>query len=94
MEVNKKQHKYVIGPRGQALQEILASYQTSVEVPPLESNSSTITLRGDPVSLGQALNAVYQKANSVVSFEVPAASWLHRFIIGKSGVNIKKVSWN
>lgn len=92
MEVNKKQHKYVIGPRGQGLQDILGQYQTSVEVPPLDSSSNTITLRGDSAMLGAALSAVYQKANSVVSFEVPAASWLHRFIIGKQGSNIKKVT--
>ena len=46
VEVNKKQHKYVIGPKGQGLQEILAQYQTSVEVPPLDNPSTTITLRG------------------------------------------------
>lgn len=69
----------------------MAQYQTSVEVPPLDSPSSTITLRGDSASLGAALSAVYQKANSIVSFEVAAPSWLHRFIIGKQGANIKKV---
>lgn len=62
-----------------------------MEVPPAESDSSTITLRGEPHLLGQALSAVYQKANSVVTYEVSAPSWLHRFIIGKQGANIKKL---
>ena len=47
---------------------------------------------GESQQLGPALSAVYTKANSVVSFEIPAPSWLHRFIIGKQGANIKKVS--
>lgn len=47
---------------------------------------------GESQQLGPALSAVYTKANSVVSFELPAPSWLHRFIIGKQGANIKKVS--
>lgn len=63
----------------------------SVEVPPADSDSNTITLRGEPQLLGGALSAVYQKANSVVSYDVAAPSWLHRFIIGKQGVNIKKL---
>lgn len=46
MEVNKKQHKYVIGPKGSGLQEILSKFDTSVEVPPLDDPSTTITLRG------------------------------------------------
>ena len=49
MEVRKSQHKYVIGPKGSNLSEILAQYDVSVEVPPLDSTSETITLRGDQV---------------------------------------------
>lgn len=39
-----------------------------------------------------ALNAVYEKANSVRSSDVDAPSWIHKYIIGKKGANIKELS--
>lgn len=65
VEVKKSQHKYIIGTRGQNLQEILADTGVSVEVPPLDSSSDTITLRGDADKLGLALTAVYTKVRIV-----------------------------
>jgi len=58
VEVGKSQHKYIIGPRGLVLQEILQSTGVWVEVPQSDSNSSTITLRGPQEKLGQALTQV------------------------------------
>lgn len=55
------------------------------------SQSETITLRGEQDRLGPALTMVYSKANSVIVEQVAAPEWLHRFIIGKRGVNIKKI---
>ena len=92
MEVRKSQHKYVIGPKGSNLSEILGQYDVSVEVPPLDSESETITLRGDQEKLGPALTQVYSKANSVIIEEVEAPAWLHRFVIGKGGANVRKIT--
>jgi len=61
--VKKSQHKYIIGTKGQNLQEILAETGVSVEVPPLDTPSDTITLRGDADKLGMALTAVYTKVS-------------------------------
>lgn len=61
MEVKKSQHKYIIGPKGNTLQEILDATGVSVEMPPLESGSETIILRGEPDKLGPALTQVYAK---------------------------------
>ena len=63
-----------------------------MEMPPLDSDLETITLRGEPDKLGGALTQVYEKANSVVSVEVDAPRWLHRFIIGRKGQNIRKIT--
>lgn len=90
--MRKSQHKYVIGPKGGTIQEILALTGVSVEIPPTESDSETITLRGDPDKLGVALTQVYEKANSVIFAEVEAPRWLHRFIIGRKGQNIRKIT--
>ncbi|XP_054712100.1 vigilin-like [Uloborus diversus] len=92
VEVPKSQHKYVIGPRGQNLQEILQETGVSVEMPHPDSDSETITLRGERAKLGPALTLVYSKANSVVKEVVEAPSWLHKYIIGKKGANIKQLT--
>ena len=64
----------------------------SVEMPPLDSDAETITLRGEPDRLGTALTQVYERANSVSFAEVDAPRWLHRFMIGRNGENIKKIT--
>ncbi|NP_958882.1 high density lipoprotein binding protein a [Danio rerio] len=92
VEVKKSQHKYVIGPKGNTLQEILERTGVSVEIPPLDSSSETVILRGEPARLGQALTEVYAKANSYTVSSVSAPSWLHRFIIGKKGQNLAKIT--
>ncbi|XP_055584305.1 vigilin-like [Falco cherrug] len=92
VEVKKSQHKYVIGPKGNSLQEILEKTGVSVEIPPTDSSSETLILRGEPEKLGQALTEVYAKANSFTVSLVSAPSWLHRFIIGKKGQNLAKIT--
>ncbi|CAG0880927.1 unnamed protein product, partial [Darwinula stevensoni] len=149
VEVKKSQHKYIIGPKGNTIAEILGETGVSVEMPPQESPSGTITLRGPPEKLGPgvvdydeyihwqapssemnplsnnyaavllpteslqdvfkhllllgsfiiaacfyiaALTMVYSKANSVKSTEMKAPAWLHKYIIGKKGVNIRNLT--
>lgn len=92
VEVKKSQHKYVHGSRGQALQELFEQTGVWVEVPPQDSDLETIVLRGDPQNLGHALSLVYEKANSVKTVTIPAKSWTHKYIIGKKGENIKKIT--
>ena len=52
VEVPKAQHKYVIGARGCNIAEILDLHNVSVEMPPLDSQSNSITLRGPQEKLG------------------------------------------
>jgi len=92
VEVKKSQHRYVIGPRGNAINEILADTGVFVEMPPNTTESETITLRGPQDKLGLALTKVYEKANSVVNVSVSCPSWLHKYIIGKKGTGIQKIS--
>ena len=39
-----------------------------------------------------ALTKVYEKANSVVSYDVVCPTWLHKYIIGKKGASIQKLT--
>ena len=79
VEVKKSQHRYVIGPKGSGLTEILASTGVSVEIPPSDNVSETITLRGDPDKLGPALTMVYAKvyvaAHRVFAFLLVGATF-------------------
>jgi len=92
VEVKKTQHRYIIGPKGNSINEILAETGVFVEMPSNESDSETITLRGPQANLGIALTKVYEKANSVTSMVVECPSWLHKYIIGKKGAGIQKIS--
>ncbi|XP_034654519.1 vigilin [Drosophila subobscura] len=91
VEVAKPQHRYVIGPKGSTIAEILQRTGVSVEMPPNDSNLETITLRGPQVALGNALTVVYQKANSVKSVEINAPHWIHKYVIGRKGANMKQL---
>ena len=51
VEVKKSQHKYIVGPKGNTLHEIMEATGVSVEMPPLDSGSETIILRGEPDKL-------------------------------------------
>ncbi|KAK3587938.1 hypothetical protein CHS0354_014453 [Potamilus streckersoni] len=98
VEIKKSQHKYVIGLRGSNLQEILDITGVSVEVPFSDSPSERITLRGEQENLGLGLKMVYSKittgiqAASIISADVKAPEWLYKYIIGKEGENIKRIT--
>jgi len=92
IEVKKSQHRYVIGPKGNAINEIFSDTGVFVEMPLNESESDTITLRGPQEKLGLALTKVYEKANSVTNLTIDCPSWLHKYIIGKKGAGIQKIS--
>ena len=94
IQIEKAQHRYLIGARGRNLNEILEETGVSVEMPPQNSTSETVRLRGERLKLGAAISAVYSKANSVVTNELEAPSYLHRLIIGKKGENVKKITEN
>lgn len=92
VEVKKHLHKYVTGYRGATLQEILSETGVSVEMPDQNSPSVSITLRATPDCLGKGLSMVYEKANSVEFAEVSAPTWIHKYLIGKQGANIRKIT--
>ncbi|GAB0100838.1 vigilin [Sergentomyia squamirostris] len=92
MEVPREQHKYVSGNRGSTIQEILQLTGVSVEIPPGDSTTNTIILRGPQEHLGDALSTVCAKANSVKSVTIDAPAWIHKYIIGRKGANIKELS--
>ncbi|XP_055631121.1 vigilin [Toxorhynchites rutilus septentrionalis] len=92
VEVPRAQHKYIVGPKGSTIQEILAMTGVSVEMPASDAPNDTITLRGPQDKLGNALSVVYQKANSVRTTTLECPQWIHKYIIGREGSHIKEFS--
>ena len=92
VEVKKQQHRYVIGPKGQTLQEILKQTGVSIEMPATENPSETITLRGEQEKLGPALTLLYEKAHSEIEDEIDAPAWLQKYIIGPKGAHFQEIS--
>jgi len=90
--VPKHKHKYVIGPKGVNLDEIMERFQVVVDIPPADSEEDMLVLRGNQSSLVHALTCVYEKADSVIEDSVRIPNWLHRHIIGKKGVGVKKLT--
>ncbi|CAJ0606165.1 unnamed protein product [Cylicocyclus nassatus] len=89
--VAKAQHRYIIGQQRSGLHTILKETGVSVEVPNEDENSDTITLRGDPAKLGEALALVYQRASSVITQQIVAPSWLHKHLIGPKGSTLQNL---
>lgn len=61
IEVPKAQHKYIIGHKGSAINEILSLTGVSVEMPHNESTATSITLRGphDKIGAGKEISSNY-----------------------------------
>uniref|UniRef100_A0A183IEE5 Vigilin n=1 Tax=Soboliphyme baturini TaxID=241478 RepID=A0A183IEE5_9BILA len=85
------QHRYIIGPQRAGITEILRETGVSVEVPPEESKSNIITLRGDKDKLGLAATMVLAKASSIITAEISCPVWLHKYIIGSKGSGIRQI---
>lgn len=92
IDIKKAQHKYIVGPKASTLNEILRSTGVSVEMPPTDSPSEKICLRGEPENLPKALAMVMEKANSETDDEVHVPGWIHRHILGPKGAKFQELS--
>ena len=91
INVDQKQHRFVIGNKGKNIQDVLRDTGVSVEVPSQEKNSNVIVLRGEQTQMGAALTQVYANASSHQDAFVEAPEWMHRLLIGQKGATIKEI---
>ena len=82
MEVPREQHRYVQGSRSVNLHSILESTGVWVDLPPHDSDSNSVTLRGNPAKFGDALNIIFAKVT--IRLLLTTACW----IFMKIGPNI------
>lgn len=87
--VPKAQHRFIIGSKRSGIDEILRETDVSVEVPQEDEKSDSITLRGPPERLGDALALIYSKASSIISQEIRYPEWMRRFLIGPKGATLR-----
>ncbi|XP_050546345.1 vigilin [Daktulosphaira vitifoliae] len=91
VEIPKQKHKYLMAQKGNAIQDILLETNVSVEMPQQDSDKETVTLRGLYKDLGTGLTKLYEKANSMTSETIECPGWMHRFLIGKNGSNLREL---
>jgi len=91
INVDQKQHRFVIGNKGKNIQDVLRDTGVSVEVPSQEKNSNVIVLRGEQTQMGAALTQVYANASSHQDAFVEAPEWMHRLLIGQKGATIREI---
>ena len=92
INVDRKQHRFVVGNKGKNIQDVLATTGVSVEVPSQDAPSDTITLRGEQAQMGAAITLVFSNASSHLDAQLEAPEWMHRLLIGQKGATIKEIS--
>lgn len=95
IEIPKEKHRFIIGPRGSGIKEILDQTNVWIDINDSKSNEgsqNTICLLGPKESLGSALTMVFTKSESINITSIDAPAWLHKFIIGKNGSNLVELS--
>uniref|UniRef100_A0A8C2NEH5 Vigilin n=1 Tax=Capra hircus TaxID=9925 RepID=A0A8C2NEH5_CAPHI len=96
LEVEKAFHPFIAGPYNRLVSEIMQETGTRINIPPPSVSRTEIVFTGEKEQLAQAVARVKkiyeEKANSFTVSAVSAPSWLHRFIIGKKGQNLAKIT--
>uniref|UniRef100_A0A6I8P600 Vigilin n=1 Tax=Ornithorhynchus anatinus TaxID=9258 RepID=A0A6I8P600_ORNAN len=96
LDVEKVFHPFIAGPYNKLVGEIMQETGTRINIPPASVNRTEIVFTGEKEQLAQAvarIKKIYEeKANSFMVSSVSAPSWLHRFIIGKKGQNLAKIT--
>lgn len=93
-----KHYNSLIGAGGKLIHSIMEECGgVTIKFPPAESNSDKVTIRGpkDDVEKAkqQLLELSTERQLSGFTAEVRAKPQHHKFLIGRNGVNIKKVNF-
>ncbi|KAF9559752.1 hypothetical protein EC968_006494 [Mortierella alpina] len=64
INIPKRQHRFLVGPKGVHINEIHAATGCTIEIPPVDSTSDSIIVRGPESELIPALTLIMEKANS------------------------------
>uniref|UniRef100_A0AC35TXN0 Vigilin n=1 Tax=Rhabditophanes sp. KR3021 TaxID=114890 RepID=A0AC35TXN0_9BILA len=88
VKIARSQIRFVLGRGGEGLNEILRNTDCVVEVPSEDSDSDDVIIYGTQSKVVEALSAVYARASSVISAEIPCPQWMHRTLTGPKRVHL------
>uniref|UniRef100_A0A8D3C158 Vigilin n=1 Tax=Scophthalmus maximus TaxID=52904 RepID=A0A8D3C158_SCOMX len=96
LSLEKAFHPFIAGAHNRLVQELSQETGARISIPPPSLPKDEIVITGEKEAVALAVNrirAIYEdKAKSVIVVEVTAPAWLHRFIIGKKGQNIGRIT--
>uniref|UniRef100_A0A8B9JZM6 Vigilin n=1 Tax=Astyanax mexicanus TaxID=7994 RepID=A0A8B9JZM6_ASTMX len=96
VNIDKVYHPFITGAYNKLVGEMMQETGARINVPPPSINKTEIVITGEKEQVALAvtlIKKVYEeKANSYTVSSVSAPSWLHRFIIGKKGQNLAKIT--
>uniref|UniRef100_A0A8C2GNI4 Vigilin n=1 Tax=Cyprinus carpio TaxID=7962 RepID=A0A8C2GNI4_CYPCA len=96
MNIEKVYHPFITGAYNKLVGELMQETGARINVPPPSVNKTEIVITGEKEQVALAIakiKKIYEeKANSYTVSSVSAPSWLHRFIIGKKGQNLAKIT--
>ncbi|KAL5252053.1 hypothetical protein ACHWQZ_G015010 [Mnemiopsis leidyi] len=99
LKIEQKWHRLLIGTKGESIQKIRVKYpEVQVSFPTASSKApdcDKVSLRGPRKDVEEVSNMLKKQLNVIVdenfTMKVPILKNHHRYIIGKGGVNIRKV---
>uniref|UniRef100_A0A668AYZ2 Vigilin n=1 Tax=Myripristis murdjan TaxID=586833 RepID=A0A668AYZ2_9TELE len=96
VNIDKVYHPFITGAYNKLVGEMMQETGARINVPPPSVNKTEIVITGEKEQVALAvamIKKIYEeKANSYTVSSVSAPSWLHRFIIGKKGQNLAKIT--
>ncbi|XP_030647184.1 high density lipoprotein binding protein a isoform X2 [Chanos chanos] len=96
VNIDKVYHPFITGAYNKLVTEMMQETGARINVPPPSVNKTEIVITGEKEQVALAvamIKKIYEeKANSYTVSSVSAPSWLHRFIIGKKGQNLAKIT--
>uniref|UniRef100_A0A3P8Y0C0 Vigilin n=1 Tax=Esox lucius TaxID=8010 RepID=A0A3P8Y0C0_ESOLU len=96
VNIDKVYHPFITGAYNKLVGEMMHETGARINVPPPSVNKTEIVITGEKEQVALAvamIKKIYEeKANSYTVSSVVAPSWLHRFIIGKKGQNLAKIT--
>uniref|UniRef100_A0A669CLZ8 Vigilin n=1 Tax=Oreochromis niloticus TaxID=8128 RepID=A0A669CLZ8_ORENI len=96
LSLEKAFHPFIAGAHNRLVQELSLETGARISIPPSSLPKDEIVITGEKEAVALAVSrirAIYEdKAKSVMVVEVTAPAWLHRFIIGKKGQNIGRIT--
>uniref|UniRef100_A0A4W3IEM7 Vigilin n=1 Tax=Callorhinchus milii TaxID=7868 RepID=A0A4W3IEM7_CALMI len=96
INIEKVYHPFIAGAFNKVSGEMMQETGTRINIPPPSVNKNEIVITGEKEQVAQAVTRIKriyeEKANSFTVATLTAPAWLHRFIIGKKGQTLSRIT--